>query len=83
LSLNAELERLFGKPTVTQAGLIDPAQVDAQSVREVVAQLIELRGKPSEQMAYIGTLNPFLAAAVCRWLGDPAFWGLVADITMH
>lgn len=83
MSLQHELENLFGKPTMLRAGQVDPKQVDAPSVQDAVGALLLLRGKPAEQIALVQSMNPELAAAVCRWLADPAFWGLVAGVMVH
>lgn len=83
MSLRHELEALFGKHTVIRSGLVDPSQVDAPSVQDAVGALLRLRGQPAEQMAYVRAMHPELAAAVCRWLSDPAFWGLVAGVTIQ
>jgi len=31
--------------------------------------------------ALVNTMQPNTAAALCRWLIDPSFWGLVSKVT--
>jgi hypothetical protein len=45
--------------------------------------VLRLKGKPTEQVALVNTLQPSTAAALCRWLIDPSFWGLVSNVTQH
>jgi hypothetical protein len=45
--------------------------------------LLRLKGQPTEQVALVNTMTPSTAAALCRWLADPSFWGLVGNITRH
>ena len=83
MSLHNELETLFGRHTVQQAGQVDPSLVDAPTVQKTVGALLRLNGQPQAQVAYVQSIPPELAAVVCRWLADPAFWGLVAAVTIH
>jgi hypothetical protein len=45
--------------------------------------LLRLKGQPTEQVALVNTMQPSTAAALCRWLADPSFWGLVSNVTHH
>jgi hypothetical protein len=45
--------------------------------------MLRLKGKPSEQVALVNTMQPSTAAAMCRWLIDPSFWGLASNVTQH
>ena len=83
MSLQAELKTLFGKNTHKAAAQLTPEQVDALAVREAAGALLLLKGQPTEQADYVRRMEPSTAAALCRWLGDPAFWGLVGGITRH
>jgi len=38
-------------------------------------------GRDAEQVSYVNSMNPQTAVALCRWMSDPAFWGLVGGIT--
>jgi len=81
LSLPTELETLFGKHINRQAKRLAPGQVDALAVNEAAGALLRLRGQPGRQIELVRNMQPGTAAALCRWLGDPAFWGLVGGIT--
>lgn len=81
MSLQSELERLFGENILRKAKQISPAGVDALAVNAAAGALLRLRGQPSEQVAFVRALNPETAAGLCRWLVDPGFWGLVGNIT--
>lgn len=83
MSVRSEVNRLFSPATVNQAERLAPSQVDALAVQEAAGALLRLKGKPDDQAAYIRALSPSTAAALCRWLTDPAFWTLVAGITKH
>jgi hypothetical protein len=83
LSLRSELSALFGTSTLHQAERIEPDQVDALAVKEAAGALLRLKGQPEEQAALVRTMAPETAAALCRWMADPSFWGLVAGITKH
>jgi len=81
LSLSNELDILFSPSIRIQAQTIKPETVDALAVDEAVGALLRLKGKDSEQVGYIETLKPQTAVALCRWMSDPAFWGLVGKVT--
>jgi len=51
--------------------------------RAAAGVLLRLKGQPSKQVELVQTLQPSTAAALCRWLADPAFWSVVAGITTH
>lgn len=79
----ADLIRLFGSNTWQQSERLHPEEVNASAVNLAAGALLSLRGKPEEQMALVRSLSPETAAALCRWLGDPAFWVAVAQVTKH
>jgi hypothetical protein len=83
LSLHTELKHLFPPDTIRQSKRLEPERVDALAVQEAAGALLRLKGKPTEQVALVNTLQPSTAAALCRWLADPSFWGLVSNVTQH
>ena len=83
MSIQSELHTLFNKATIRKAKRLAPGRVDALAVQAAAGALLRLKGKPSEQVALVNTMQPATAAALCRWLADPAFWGLVGGITRH
>jgi hypothetical protein len=83
LSLQTELKRLFPPDTIRQSKRLEPDRVDALAVQEAAGALLRLKGQPAEQVALVNTMTPSTAAALCRWLADPSFWGLVGNITRH
>jgi len=83
LSLQTELKRLFPPDTIRQSKRLEPELVDALAVQEAAGALLRLKGQPAEQVALVNTMTPSTAAALCRWLADPSFWGLVGNITRH
>ena len=83
MSLQSELKRLFPPDTIRQAKRLEPGLVDALAVQEAAGALLRLKGQPTEQVALVNTMQPSTAAALCRWLADPSFWGLVGNITRH
>lgn len=83
MSLQTELKRLFPPDTIRQAKRLEPGLVDALAVQEAAGALLRLKGQPTEQVALVSTMQPSTAAALCRWLADPSFWGLVGNITRH
>jgi hypothetical protein len=83
LSLRTELQALFGKATIRRAKKLEPGQVDALAVNVAAGALLRLKGRPDEQARLVQTLQPATAAALCRWLADPAFWGMVGGISRH
>jgi hypothetical protein len=83
LSLHSELKRLFPPDTIRQSKRLEPDRVDALAVQEAAGALLRLKGQPAEQVALVNTMTPGTAAALCRWLADPSFWGLVGNITQH
>ena len=83
MSLQTELKRLFPPDTIRQSKRLEPELVDALAVQEAAGALLRLKGQPTEQVALVSTMQPSTAAALCRWLSDPSFWGLVGNITRH
>ena len=83
MSLHSELKRLFPPDTIRLSKRLEPDRVDALAVQEAAGALLRLKGQPAEQVALVNTMTPSTAAALCRWLADPSFWGLVGNITQH
>jgi hypothetical protein len=83
LSLQTELKRLFPPDTIRQSKRLEPERVDALAVQEAAGALLRLKGQPTEQVALVNTMQPSTAAALCRWLADPSFLGLVSNVTTH
>lgn len=83
MSLHSELKNLFPPDTIRQSKRLEPDRVDALAVQEAAGALLRLKGQPAEQVALVNTMTPSTAAALCRWLADPSFWGLVGNITRH
>jgi hypothetical protein len=83
LSLSSELKTLFGKATIRKSKKLAPERVDALAVKEAAGALLLLKGQPVEQMALVNKMNPNTAAALCRWLSDPAFWCAVGRVHRH
>lgn len=83
MSIESELKRLFESTTRKRAAQLKPEEVDALAVKEAAGALLRLKGQPKAQMALARALQPDTAAALCRWLADPSFWGLVGGITRH
>ena len=83
MSLHSELKRLFPPDTIRQSKRLEPERVDALAVQEAAGALLRLKGQPAEQVELVNTMQPRTAAALCRWLADPSFWGLVSNVTTH
>jgi len=83
LSLHTELKTLFDKATLRQAKKLEPEQVDALAVNKAAGALLRLKGQPTKQVEMVQAMPPDTAAALCRWLSDPAFWCVVGGITTH
>lgn len=83
MSIQSELKNLFPKHIIRQATRLDPEKVDALAVNKAAGALLRLKGQPTEQVALVNTMQPSTAAALCRWLSDPSFWGLVSNVTQH
>lgn len=83
MSLHSELKSLFPSSVIRQAKRLEPELVDALAVQEAAGALLRLKGQPTEQVALVNTMQPSTAAALCRWLADPSFWGLVSNVTTH
>ena len=83
MSIQSELKKLFPPNIIRQSKRLKPERIDALAVNKAAGALLRLKGKPSEQVALVNTMQPSTAAALCRWLKDPVFWTLVASITTH
>lgn len=83
MSLQTEIQRLFSASTIQQAERLEPERVNALEVQAAAGALLRLKGKPTEQVALVKAMQPSTAAALCRWLADPAFWARVGNITQH
>jgi len=83
LSIQSELKNLFPPNIIRRSKKLEPERVDALAVHAAAGALLRLQGQPSEQVALVNRLQPSTATALCRWLADPAFWGVVGGITKH
>lgn len=83
MSIQSELKRLFPPDTIRQSKRLKPEQVDALAVKAAAGALLRLKGQPTKQAALVNRMHTTTAAALCRWLADPAFWGLVGNITKN
>ena len=83
MSLHTELQTLFDNATVRKAKRLAPGRVDALAVQEAAGALLRLKGQHTKQVELVQAMQPATAAALCRWLADPAFWSAVAGITTH
>lgn len=83
MSLHSELKNLFTTDTLRQSRRLELERVDALAVKEAAGALLRLKGQPLEQARLVQTLQPSTAAALCRWLADPSFWGVVGGINRH
>lgn len=81
--IQSELTNLFSPNIIRQSKRLRPERVDALAVNEASEALLRLKGKSSEQVALVNALEPSTAAALCRWLVDPAFWSMVSGISKH
>ena len=83
MSIQSEIPNLFPPNIIRQANRLEPEKVDALAVNAAAGALLRLKGQPTEQVALVNTMQPSTAAALCRWLADPSFWGLVSNVTTH
>ena len=83
MSLHSELKRLFSPTVIRQSKRLKPDLVDALAVQAAAGALLRLKGQPAEQIALVSTMSPTTAAALCRWLADPSFWGQVGNVIRH
>ena len=83
MSIQSELKNFFPSNIIRQSKRLKPERVDALAVNKAAGALLRLKGKPTQQIALANTMQPTTAAALCRWLADPAFWGLVGGISKH
>ena len=83
MSIQSELKNLFPPNIIRQSTRLEPDKVDALAVNAAAGALLRLKGQPTEQVALVNTMQPSTAAALCRWLADPSFWGLVSNVTTH
>lgn len=78
-----ELVELFGSSILSDAAAIHPASVNAQAVSEAAGALLRLKGQPDRQRELVPGMERSTAAALCRWVYDPAFWRAVGGIETH
>jgi hypothetical protein len=83
LSIQSELKNLFPPNIIRQSKRLDPELVDALAVQEAAGALLRLKGQPAEQVELVNTMQPSTAAALCRWLTDPAFWSVVGGVSIQ
>lgn len=83
MSLQSELKSLFPPNIIRQSKGLEPEHVDALAVSKAARALLRLKGKPAEQVELVQAMQPDTAAALCRWLADPAFWRMVCGIRTH
>ena len=83
MSLHTELKTIFDKATIRQAKKLAPEQVDALAVNKAAGALLRLKGQPTRQVELVQAMKPSTAAALCRWLADPDFWGMAGGISKH
>ena len=83
MSIQSELKNLFHPNIIRQSKRLKPERIDALAVNKAAGALLRLKGKPSEQVALVNTMQPSTAAALCRWLIDPVFWSLVSNVIQH
>lgn len=76
-----ELVRIFGMATWRAARVIHPHQVDAAAVHQAATDILAHKGNPTRQHRVIRGLPPHTSAALCRWMADPSFWSVVAQVT--
>lgn len=76
-----DLIRAFGMATFRAARAVLPHQVDARAVHRAAADILAHKGNPTEQHRVIRGLPPHTSAALCRWMSDPSFWSVVAQVT--
>ena len=81
MSIQSEIPDLFPQHIIRRATRLEPERVDALAVNKAAGALLRLKGQPTEQAALVNTMHSSTAAALCRWLIDPAFWGMVGGIT--
>ena len=83
MSLHSELKNLFDKQTIRKSRELELVQVDALAVNAAAGALLRLKSSPLKQIALIQAMKPSTSIAVCRWLADPAFWGVVSNVIQH
>ena len=83
MSIQSELKNLFPPNIIRQAKRLEPELVNAVAVNKAAGALLRLKGQPIEQVALVNTMQSSTAVALCRWLTDPSFWGMVGGITKH
>jgi hypothetical protein len=81
LSLRTELIRLFGINTWRQAKRLQPGEVNASAVHRAAGALLSVKSNPAQQVEVARAMCPETAAALCRWMAEPAFWAAVAGVT--
>ena len=83
MSIQSELKNLFPPNIIRQSKRLKPERVDALAVNKAAGALLRLKGQHTKQVELVQAMQPATAAALCRWLADPAFWSAVAGITTH
>ena len=83
MSLHSELKNLFDKQIIRKSRELELAQVDALAVNAAAGALLHLKGNPLKQIALIQSMKPSTSIALCRWLADPSFCGVVSNVTQH
>lgn len=83
MSLQTEIKTLFDDKTRKRASQIKPVEVDALAVHGAAGASLRLKGQPAQQANLVLAMSPSTAAALYRWLSEPAFWGLVCSLTKH
>jgi hypothetical protein len=73
-NIDSELLGLFGRWTLATAQVkrLDDLNVDPDIIRKSTQLIIEERGHPDRQRAFVDALDEDTAVAVCIWLRDPA-----------
>lgn len=74
---------LFGPAILKDAAAIHPESVNARAVSEAAGALLRLKGQPDRQRELVLGMARSTAAALCRWVYDPAFWRAVGGIETH
>jgi hypothetical protein len=73
-SIDSELSGLFGRWTFAAAQVkrLDELKIDLDVVKAAAQSVIQERGYPERQRAFVDALDEDTAVALCIWLRDPA-----------